>query len=436
MSHDKLQALVGITDLDGVLRGKLVSEAKFESLLRDGGGFCDCILGWDVDDQLYDKGQFTGWHTGFPDAHYRLVEKPRYLGSDKMPFLLAELRTADDDEHALCPRSLLRRVCDRLAEKGILVESGFEYEFFLFKETPQEVRDKNFRNLEPFSPGNFGYSVLRLAQMPDDFRTFFEFCRNFDVPLEGLHCETGPGVWEAALEKSDALESADRAELFKTFGKGFLHQRGISATFMAKWSMDYPGQSGHYHFSLRDTEGRYLLHDLPDMLNHSIGGLQHCLPEWLPMLAPTVNSFTRLVKGAWAPTSATWGTENRTAALRVVPGSEEKLHIENRIPGADANPYLVAAATLAAILVGIEYKLNSTLEIQGNAYEQGESLPSNMQFAPSLRNAAEKFATSARAREIFGDDFVDHFVMTRLWESEQAERHVTDWQLRRYFEII
>ena len=309
---------------------------------------------------MYERGRHTGWHTGFPDARYRLlVDTERWLADENCPYFIGEFVADGDGPHPLCPRTLLNRVLARLAEHGLVLRSGFEYEFFVFEETPHSVRAKGYRDLTPLTPGNFGYSVLRATAQSDLFTGLMDYCQALDLDLEGLHCETGPGVWEAALKARDGVEAADRANLFKTFAKAFFQKRGLMATFMAKWSMDYPGQSGHFHFSLLDGEGvnRFRNADaggMSELQRAAVAGLERYLGDYLALLAPTVNSYTRLVKGAWAPTAATWGIDNRTAALRVIGGGNASRRIECRVPGADANPYLVAAATVAAALQGIE----------------------------------------------------------------------------------
>ena len=450
------QVRLALTDIDGVLRGKYVSLQKFGNLLTDGGGFCDCILGWDVADELYSAGEFTGWHTGFPDARYRLIaDSERWSASDNVPFFLGEFTTAssssssssssaasssvaDVAEHPICPRSLLRRVLQTAQEQGSQVKGGFEYEFFVFDETAHSIREKSYRNLKPVTPGNFGYSYLRAATQNELFTQLMDYCQDMSLDIEGLHCETGPGVWEAALAATEGVEIADRANLFKTHSKIFFAQRELLATFMAKWSMDYPGQSGHFHFSLLDASGANQFssaQDLPATMRHALGGLQRLLPQWLVMLAPTVNSYTRLVRGAWAPTAATWGVDNRTAALRVIPGGSSQ-RIEVRIGGADANPYLVAAAVVAAAQIGIRDALEPTEPVRGNAYELDAQLPEQLRFPSTLGEAAARFAASGEAAECFGSDFVRHYALSRQFEQSEHTRHVDSWQLDRYLEII
>ena len=175
---------LGLTDIDGVIRGKYVALGKFLGLLEKGGGFCDCVFGWDVDDQLYDAGTFTGWHTGFPDARYRIVvDTERWLADEGCPFFLGEFVADSGGDHALCPRTRLRLEAAALAAHGLELCSGFEYEFFVFAETPHSVREKGFRNLKPLTPGNFGYSVLRSGAESERFVGLLDYVEARDCAV-------------------------------------------------------------------------------------------------------------------------------------------------------------------------------------------------------------------------------------------------------------
>ena len=435
---------LAFVDVDGVLRGKYISLNKFKSIAAGSSGFCDCVLGWDVDDQLYDNATFTGWHTAFPDALYRidLTTERRLRDENDLPFFLVEF-IGDEAGHPICPRSRLKHVLDLADDMGYAPKMAFEYEFFIFRETPQSVRDKNYQGLLPLTPGNFGYSVLRTLAESDLFNEFMDYCNDHGFELEGLHCETGPGVWEAAIAVDDVLAAADKAALFKTFAKGFFQRRDMIATFMAKWSMDYPGQSGHLHQSLNAVNtGQNVFydesdsHNMSDTMRYYVGGLQKHMKSFLAMTSPTVNSYTRLVKGAWAPTAATWGVENRTSALRVIKGNNKSQRLEFRVGSADANPYLTAAANIAAGLDGIKNKIEPADAVTGNAYELQDELPEALQLSSNLRDANRAFMQSGVAREYLGDTFVEHFGASRDWEVREYERSVNDWQLKRYFEII
>jgi glutamine synthetase len=315
-----------------------------------------------------------------------------------------------------------------------------EFEFFMFKETPESVRDKGFRQLTTMTPGYFGYSVLRSTVHAEFYHQLLKLCGDMRMPLEGLHTETGPGVLEAAIQYCEALEAADRGALFKTFTKILAQRNGLMATFMAKWSRDWPGQSGHIHTSLKDRDGRAVFHDaakphqMSDEMRWFVGGQQRLMPELLAMVASTVNSYSRLIPGFWAPTHATWGVENRTCALRVIPGGPASQRVEYRIAAADINPYLAIAAALGSGLYGIEHRMEPDPMVAGNAYAQ--SFPAERSLPRTLTEASEWLAKSRAARELFGEEFVEHFAASREWEDREFRRAITDWELARYFEII
>ncbi len=433
---------VGLFDNDGIMRGKYMSKDKFLSALDGGFAFCDVVLGWDSQDQLYENVdvKFTGWHTGYPDALVRIVpESCREIPfEDGMLLFLCEF---DGDAAKLCPRNLLARVLDKSSELGFDPYAAFEYEFFMFNETPDSIRAKNYRHLQPITPGFFGYSMLRNSVHAELYTELLELCEQMDFPVESLHTETGPGVLEAALSVDDAREAADKAALFKTFIKVWAQRNNMLATFMAKWSNDYPGQSGHIHISLRHKDGSgSAFYDPQQPMNmstlqrHFVAGQQRLMPEMLVMLAQTVNSYSRLVPGFWAPTDATWGCENRTTALRVIPGSDKSQRVEYRLASADANPYIALAASLGAGLYGIEHEMEPEEMVVGNAYDQQH--PKHLALPQTLTAAAAALRESDAARELFGNEFVDHYAATRDWEDREFRKHITDWELARYFEII
>lgn len=440
LTHIKL----GLTDLDGVIRGKYVAAADFVAGLESGIGFCSCIVGWDCNDQLYTNNPagITGWHTGYQDIPITAIPgTARTLPNEfegKGMLVLAEMAGAAT---AICPRALLGRVVAQADAMGFETLVGFEYEFSLFAETRESARAKGFRDLVPSSPGNFGYSLLRTDNFAQLCEGLLRESAAMDVPLVALHTENGPGIWEAAIGAADALTAADRAATFKMFAKAFVQRRGLLATFMAKPSAEQQGQGGHMHISLREKESGRPVFFGDDQENPSsaimqrfVSGQLAALPELTAMVAPTVNSYTRLVPGAWAPTAATSGEDNRTCALRLVGRSPTSRRVEYRVAGADANPYLALAAALASGLQGISDRRSSTPPLTGNAYEmdarEGTVLP------PTLAEAAQRLRHSKIARSWFGDAFVDHFALSREWEEERFRAAVTSWELERYFEII
>jgi len=431
---------VGVFDNDGVMRGKYMGRDKFFSALDKGFGFCDVVLGWDSNDQLYDNVKYTGWHTAYPDAPVRVLPetcRPVPFEGDMIMFLGEFAEKAE----TVCPRATLRRVLKKADDLGYKVLAATEFELFMFKETPDSVRAKGYRDLTNMTPGFFGYSVLRSSVHSEFYHQLMNMCTQLRVPLEGLHTETGPGVLEAAIQYCEALEAADRGALFKTYTKILAQRNGMMATFMAKWSKDWPGQSGHIHTSLtRKSDGKAAFHDttkphnMSDEMRWFVGGQQKLMPELLAMVASTVNSYSRLIPGFWAPTNATWGVENRTCALRVIPGGASSQRVEYRIAAADINPYLALSVAIGSGLYGIENKIEPDPMVEGNAYDK--KFPKNRSLPRTLTEASEWLEKSKAGRALFGDAFVEHYAASREWEDREFRRAITDWEMARYFEII
>ncbi len=425
---------VAITDIDGILRGKYLHKDKVLSALESGFGFCNVVFGWDSADLAYEGMKFTGWHTGYPDeiAHLDPVTFRKVPWDNQVPFLLGDFKID------ICPRNLLKKVKADAEKSGFKAFFGQEFEWFNFRETTEDLNARNFNEPSPLTPGMFGYSLLRMARNSEFLNELYDFMLEFGVPLEGLHTETGPGVLEAAILYGDVLESADRAVLFKSGVKEIGLRHGIMPTFMAKISEKLPGCSGHLHQSLWDDKNNLFFdskgnHTMSALMESYLAGLLHCMPHVLPMYAPTINSFKRLVEGAWAPTTVTWAIDNRTTSIRALPTGPKSTRIELRVVGSDANPYLAHAASLASGLYGIKKGLKLNVKAtEGNGYRDLSNgiLPGN------LWNATQAFKNSEISKELFGETFVKHFADTREWEWKQHAKAVTDWEYKRYFEII
>lgn len=449
-SHPAGKVKVAVSDMDGVLRGKIMHRDKFLSSLESGFGFCDVVFGWDMADVVYDNAQMTGWHTGFPDAEAKIDPTTfrKIPWENNIPFFLADFINSQEQPLAVCPRNLLKKIRQESLSLGFRPVFSQEFEWFNFAETPESLHEKNFSNLKPMTPGMFGYSILRSSYKREFFNDLFDLLAQFDIPLEGLHTETGPGVYEAAIMYDDILESADRAILFKTAAKEIAYRHGLIASFMAKWNVNLPGSSGHVHQSLWDLNKEKNLfydeadpHHMSETMKQYVAGQLFCLPHVLPLYAPTINSFKRLVEGAWAPTTLTWAPDNRTTALRVLTTGAKSARLETRVCGSDTNPYLAMAACLASGLYGIQNKLElKQAPTVGNGYEDFShgSLPKD------LAEATQAMKESALARELLGEEFIDHFVRTREWEwrqyeeavKEKSKQEITPWEFQRYFEII
>ncbi|MBK7439373.1 MAG: glutamine synthetase [Saprospiraceae bacterium] len=440
--HPSGKVKLAFTDIDGILRGKYVSSEKFLSIIDKGMSFCNVIFGWDAADVAYDNGAYTGWHTGYPDSPAVIdINTFRKIPWEQdVPFFLGELTDEKGAPSTVCPRQLLQKVLSESNKAGYTPIFAQEFEWYNFAETPQSIQDKQFKDLTPLTPGMFGYSILRSSLENSYFSDLYDLLKKFNVPLEGIHTETGPATYEAAIGHAGILEAADRATLFKTAVKEIAYRHSVIATFMAKINENLPGCGGHVHQSLWDKAGKKNLFyadkdpkHMSELMKSYVAGQLYCLPHILPMFAPTINSYKRLVEGAWAPTTLTWGLDNRTVALRVLSGGAASCRLETRVIGSDVNPYLAMAACLASGLYGIRHKLKlEQPAVVGNGYRD----TSNGILPTTLIEATQQMKVSEVASELFGAPFVEHFTQTREWEWRQHLKSVTDWEYRRYFEII
>jgi glutamine synthetase len=443
--HEIRKIKVGGFDIDGVLRGKFVSLDKFWNMVDEGFGFCDVIFGWDIGDVLYDNAKVTGWDTGYPDAHATIDPATMRFppGEPDTATFLVDFVNKDGSAHPACPRSLLKRVLADAAKRGYRASFGSEFEFWVFKETPESLHEKGFKNLQPISPGMFGYSWLREDQNRAFCHAILDEMTAMDIEIEALHTETGPGVYEVAIHYDEALRAADKAALFKTHMKALATRHGLSVTFMAKWNHDLPGSSGHLHQSLwsipqgggkpenafYDANGES---KLSAVARHYLAGQLALMPELTALYSPTVNSYKRYVPGVWAPLTASWGPEYRTCAIRAIPGGPSSTRLEYRQTAADINPYTAIATCLAAGLYGIDKKLEPPPSGKGDT-----SMSKDFKALPrTLKEATAWLAGRAGAREMLGAPVVAHYDRTREWEVRQFERVVTEWELKRYFESI
>ncbi|MDA0713403.1 MAG: glutamine synthetase family protein, partial [bacterium] len=369
---------VAVTDIDGILRGKYINKNKFLSSVEKGFGFCSVIFGWDSNDSCYDNSKISGWHNGYPDVNAKidLSTFRKIPWENETPFFLADFIDEHNKPLFACPRQLLKKIIAKASSLDLAASFGLEFEWFNFKEDSQSLQDKHFNNLNPLTPGMFGYSIIRSSQNKLFLNALLDDLLQFGIPLEGLHTETGPGVLEGAILYSDALEAADRGVLFKNSVKEIAHRFDIMPSFMARWSNELPGCGGHLHQSMWDMgQQRNLFFDekdsnhMSELFKHYLAGQQTLLPELLPFFAPNVNSFKRLVEGFWAPTKSTWGVDNRTTAFRVIKGGASSTRLETRVPGSDMNSYLAVAAALGAGLYGIENKIPLDAKaVIGNSY--------------------------------------------------------------------
>ena len=433
---------VGGADMDGVFRGKrILSDYFLDGCRGDGFPQCSVIFGWDIAEELISGLTLGSAETGYSD----IVMRPDLSTFRAVPWEAGCASSICDYAHedgrpvGQSPRQVLRRVLDRATDAGYRARMAVELEARLFREDQNSLREKGYHGLQPLSPGLNCYSIRHASQDEDVLGTIRRLLIEYGLPIEGYNREHGEGMYEFNLHYGDALAAADQALLYKSASKEIAAEAGVVPTFMAKYDDLIDGCSGHTHQSLWSPDGETNLfwqanapHHASDVMQAYGAGVLATLPELMLMYAPNVNSYKRFVAGSWAPTSVTWGVENRTAALRFITASASGCRIENRVPGADVNAYLGFAATLAGGLYGLEQGLTCPPPVEGDAYQADEAPP----LPRSLGAAVERFSASAVARDYFGDEFVDHYARMRQWEVEQFGQAVTDWERRRYFEQV
>ena len=437
--------VTALPDLYGRLVGKRIVAPFFvEEVARHGMHVCDYLLACDMEMDPTPGYAFASWDKGYGDLRavpdFSTIRIAAWL--DKTAIVLCDAVAPDgDDRIEVAPRTVLRRQIERLAERGLLPMMASELEFFLFDEDYAAAHSKDYRGLAKSQHYIEDYHVLSSTRVEP---VIGEIRRRVDasgIPVEFSKGEWGPGQHEINLRYSNALEMADRHVIYKLAAKEIASAAGCAVTFMAKWDADLAGSSMHVHMSLAGIDGAPRFpgdEPLPGgglrssaTFRAFLGGLLAHARELGWFFAPNVNSYKRFRPGTFAPTAIAWSHDNRTAGFRVV-GSGPSLRVECRIPGADANPYFVYAALLAAGLDGIERDLDPGPAFVGDVYT-AEGLS---QVPTSLVEAIALLERSEFARGAFGDEVVDHLLHFARSEQAAVDREVSDVERRRYFERI
>lgn len=433
---------VGGGDLDGVYRGKRVSADQFlTSAQGDGFPQCDVLFGWDIQDEVIGSLPFSNWQTGFGD----IVMRPDLSTFAVVPWeegcasVICDFYTEHGDPLLLSPRAVLQRVIQAAATAGFVAKMAAELEVRFFREDQETLRAKDYAGLRPLNPGLNCYSIHHASIDEPVIGRVCRMLTAYGIEVEAYNREHGAGMYEINIRYTDVLRAADQTMLYKSATKEIAAQAGATPTFMAKYADDLDGCGGHVHQSLwASEEPRNVFwdaeasHHMSESMGQYIAGILATLPEFMLMYAPNVNSYKRYVPRTWAPTNASWGVDNRTGALRAITSGPEAIRIENRAPGADLNPYLAFAASLAGGLHGIEKMLEPPPPLAGSAYDAADAAP----LPSSLHTALELFRPSDTARRWFGDDFCEQYIAFREWEVQKHRRAVTDWERRRYFEMV
>ncbi|MBX7166921.1 MAG: glutamine synthetase family protein [Pirellulales bacterium] len=432
--------IVAVPDVYGRLLGKRFTYSHFaRSVEKSGTHLCNYLLTVDVEMNPMPGFRLASWDQGYGDFHaavdlHSMRRLPWHPGT---ALAIADLLDADHRPIAPSPRAVLRRQLERLSSADQVAMMASELEFYLFHNSYAEAHALTFRDLTPSSDYLIDYHLLQPGRDEDLMRRLRNEMTDAGIVVEGSKGEWGRGQHEVNLLYAEALQMADQHVIYKYGAKDIAAQLGRAITFMAKWDAQQAGSSFHLHTSLwNKNESRNLFWDATKSAGSAVfrqflGGLLKYGRELCYFFAPTVNSYKRFQAASWAPTRLAWAYDNRTTALRVV-GHGDGFRIENRSPGADANPYLAFAATLAAGLAGIAERLDCGEPYRGNAYED-ETLP---RLPQSLEEAAELLNASQVARAALGDEVVDFYVHTARLEAGLYRAAVTDWERQRYFEQL
>lgn len=427
--------IVAFTDMQGRLQGKRLHGRYFvDHVVGHGTEGCNYLLAVDVDMNTVDGYAISSWEKGYGDMEFVLDERTirvlSHLPATAM--VQCDLVWPDHAPVVQSPRSILQRQLDRCAENGWTALAGTELEFIAFDTSYEAAHDAGYRGLTPVNQYNVDYSILGTTRVEPLLRAIRNHMYDAGLDVEGAKGECNFGQHEIGFLYADALTTADNHVVYKNAAKEIAAQQGRSITFMAKYDQR-EGSSCHIHLSLRGTDGDLVFWKdgaRTPLYDHFVAGVLATVADFTLLFAPNINSYKRFADGSFAPTTIAWGLDNRTCAVRLV-GHGAGARMENRVPGADANPYLALAAMLAGGLHGIEQQLELEPELVGNAYTSGRP-----RVPHTLADAREAFASSAIARAALGDDVVDHYANMADVELAAYRAAVTDWELFRGFERL
>jgi len=425
--------VVAFTDMQGRLQGKRFHGHYFlDFVVEHGTEGCNYLLAVDIDMNTVDGYATSSWERGYGDMEFVLDPATiRLLPHQPATVMIqCDLVWLDHTPVAQSPRTILAAQVQRAGEMGFVALAGTELEFIVFNNTYEEAWNQHYRDLVPANQYNVDYSIVGTSRIEPLLRDIRNATYAAGLNVEGAKGECNFGQHEIGFLYDEVLVTADNHSVYKTMAKEIAAQHGQALTFMAKFN-DREGSSCHIHLSLRGQDGSIVFGEgaaRSSTYDHFIAGILATMRDFTLLYAPNINSYKRFADGSFAPTTIAWGNDNRTCAVRLV-GRGASARLENRLPGGDVNPYLALAAMLAGGLHGVRNELPLEPELQGNAYTSDHPrVPS------TLREAREAFAASAIARELLGDEVVDHYTNMADIELAAFDAAVTDWELTRSFE--
>ena len=428
--------IVAITDMQGRLSGKKLQANFFlDEIVNHGTEGCNYLLAVDVDMNTVAGYEMSSWERGYGDfVMMPDMDTLRYVPwQDKTAMVLADVLWEDGSDVVASPRQILRRQIARLTEMGMVALCGTELEFIVFDDSYEEAWKKSYRDLTPANLYNVDYSLLGVSRIDDLLRDIRNSMAAASMYVESVKGECNLGQHEIAFRYDEALRTCDNHVIYKLGTKEIAAKHHKAITFMAKFN-EREGSSCHTHLSVRGQDGNLTMVDpnssgtLSEFGKHFLAGQIAHMAEMTLMFAPNINSYKRFVEGSFAPTAIEWGHDNRTCALRLV-GHGHGLRFENRVPGGDANPYLVVAAMIAAGLDGVENSIELPAEFVGNAY-----LADTARVPSSLNEALRLWKASDFVTRAFGEQVQAHYANMAKVEIAAFSHAITDWERFRSFE--
>ncbi len=424
----------GFTDHYGRMLGKRFDAEMFvEEIVKHGGHACDYLLTVDMEMEPVPGYRFANWELGFGDFHMVPDLGTLRVASwlEKTALVLCDVKSEKTHDYVgVAPRSILRRQVAAAKTQGYSGFAATELEHYLFRTSFRDAARQGYRDLEPAGWYLEDYHILQGTRTEGFHAAARRHLKLSGVPVETSKGEWGRGQHELNIRYAEALDMADRHVVFKQCLKEVAEAAGMSVTFMAKFAADGAGSSCHIHFSLW-RDGKNVFEKKGDLFRWFLGGWIAHVPDVMVFYGPTINSYKRYVDASWAPTRLAWSNDNRTAGFRVV-GEGPSLRLECRIPGADCNPYLALAASLASGMDGIAKKTEPPECFVGDVYA-ARNLP---RVPYTLAQAVDLFANSEFAKRAFGEEVVEHYAHFYRTEAAAYDKAVTDWEHKRYFERI
>ena len=444
--HEIKKIKIAYTDINGILRGQYISIKKFFSIIEKGLNISSNIFNLDYTNERYPKQVNLEFQNFFTNEHVNIdLSSSRVLPLEKNTMLfLCDFEKNKNCEN-LCPRSVLKKTVQEAKKLNIHFNSSLSFDFTIFNETMQSIKDKNFKNLKYFMPNTLGYSILQNSVNDEFYHELINFYEQMNIPIDSLSNNIEAGSFKASLSNADILESADNAILFKTFTKILVQKNKLFTTFMKQHSSEHKNQLCTISIDANNIFGKSIFHDpdnrngMSEVLRWFIGGQQLLMKDISVMLLPISNSYIQDVNNQ--STQASWGIENNNATLNIINSDMKNYKIEYKMIASDMNPYVALSAIIGTGIWGIKNKIEPSQMLKTNTTDDenainDKKLDNKFNLPINFEQAIDSLFTSKTIKFIFGNFFIDYYYFTRKYEFDIQNHTVKNWEVNRYLEII